>query len=505
MDTARVTVGSGSDSGSGSGPDSTEVPSPTTPSPPVPDVPDVPPVGGLIPAFPGAEGFGAAALNRCDRRNLQVVAVTNLNSTGEGSLRAAVGKADGKRLTIVVFRTGGTITLESPIKLNGGCLYIAGQTAPGGGIQIRSPDRLHGLTPIFVPKDRSGHDIVMRYLRVRAGRGRPDNSDNITIRSGYDIVLDHISTAWGNDESVSISPDKLAGGAQDADHITIQWSLIAATLTPHATGSIIGGDHDEAAIRQISVHHNAYIHNSHRNPLLKQVKCAEVINNVVYNWRSRVGMIYGETCADFVGNYYKAGPWSAKRIYVHAIYTSSDPAKTFVTDPKLYVTGNVVDPWQRDPNSDQRALFQYWYNKSGPLPASAFVSAKQAKPQFPVRVDPADVAYERVLAEAGASRRLECNGDWVPARDKLDALFVSQVRNGGGPAKEEDSDHQDDYGGYPVLAPGTPCADRDNDGMPDAYEQRYGFSPTDPSDAAKDSDGDGYTNVEEYLNGTAPR
>jgi hypothetical protein len=40
--------------------------------------------------------------------------------------------------------------------------------------------------------------------------------------------------------------------------------------------------------------------------------------------------------------------------------------------------------------------------------------------------------------------------------------------------------------------------------MPDEWEKKYGLDPNDPSDAAKDLDGDGYTNLEEYLNGTDP-
>ena len=40
--------------------------------------------------------------------------------------------------------------------------------------------------------------------------------------------------------------------------------------------------------------------------------------------------------------------------------------------------------------------------------------------------------------------------------------------------------------------------------MPDHWEEGYGLDPTDASDNAMDKDGDGYTNVEEYLNGTDP-
>ena len=46
--------------------------------------------------------------------------------------------------------------------------------------------------------------------------------------------------------------------------------------------------------------------------------------------------------------------------------------------------------------------------------------------------------------------------------------------------------------------------DSDNDAIPDEWEKRYGLNPNDPSDANADLDGDGFTNLEEYLAGTDP-
>ena len=47
--------------------------------------------------------------------------------------------------------------------------------------------------------------------------------------------------------------------------------------------------------------------------------------------------------------------------------------------------------------------------------------------------------------------------------------------------------------------------DMDQDGMEDSWELKYGFSPSDRSDAIQDADGDGLTNLQEYLAGTNPR
>jgi hypothetical protein len=64
-------------------------------------------------------------------------------------------------------------------------------------------------------------------------------------------------------------------------------------------------------------------------------------------------------------------------------------------------------------------------------------------------------------------------------------------------------DSPDEVGGYPKYQ-GTPYVDSDGDGMPDAWEKQFGLNPNDASDAAMDKDNDGYTNLEEYLNGTDP-
>ncbi|HLW21125.1 MAG TPA: thrombospondin type 3 repeat-containing protein, partial [Cyclobacteriaceae bacterium] len=49
-----------------------------------------------------------------------------------------------------------------------------------------------------------------------------------------------------------------------------------------------------------------------------------------------------------------------------------------------------------------------------------------------------------------------------------------------------------------------PYVDTDNDGMPDEWEKQYGLDPNDPTDANLDLNGDGYTNIEKYINGIDP-
>jgi hypothetical protein len=57
---------------------------------------------------------------------------------------------------------------------------------------------------------------------------------------------------------------------------------------------------------------------------------------------------------------------------------------------------------------------------------------------------------------------------------------------------------------YVVISSTADTTDSDGDGMSDVFEQVYGFDPANPADGAADRDGDGLSNLEEYLARTNP-
>ena len=101
--------------------------------------------------------------------------------------------------------------------------------------------------------------------------------------------------------------------------------------------------------------------------------------------------------------------------------------------------------------------------------------------------------------QAGANRRLNGDGTFSDNRDTVDQRLVADVLNGTGPFQSPV-----EAGVIPSINPGQTYPDLDHDGMADQWESLWGFLPCDASDGPGDADGDGYTNIEEFLNGTDP-
>ncbi len=426
-------------------------------------------VGGFaanIPAFPGAEGFGA---NTSGGRGGKIIEVTNLNASGSGSLRAAC-KASGAR--IVVFRTGGTIKLTSNIKISNPYITIAGQSAPGDGICVRG-------AAITI----TTHDVIIRGLRVRVGDDPdgPDsgNRDCIQIENEanppYNIVIDHCSVSWAIDENLTVWHP----GAHD---ITISNSIISEALYdsthhkgPHSMGSIIGYD-----VTKISYIRNLFAHNQERNPLISRNSETEIINNVIYNWGmygTGVGNYDGRHYVNIIGNYYKAGANSStKTFYLFSAYLTSGE--------EVYVKGNI-GPSRPTDSGDEWDIVGTGDKTYGEARSyTSLVHSSTAK------VKPAMEAYEYVLDNVGA---------FPTKRDDVDIRVVNDVRNGTGRI----IDSQNEVGGWPNLDVGIPPVDTDHDGMSDSWEINNGLNPNNSEDRNGIAPS-GYTWVEEYINSLIP-
>lgn len=414
-------------------------------------------------AFPSAEGYGRFAQGG---RGGKVLFVTNLNDSGSGSLRAAID-ADFPR--IVVFKVSGTIKLKSDLRIVHPRVTIAGQTAPGDGICLRN-------YPLIISAD----DTIVRYLRVRLGdeAGRP--VDGIGVRDAENVIVDHCSVSWTLDEAVNTY--------HGTKNITIQWSLISESLHDskvregHGFAASLGGVNT-------SYHHNLFANNAGRNPSIAggDMKDPSINldfrNNVIFNWEHRT--LDGRPHSiNVVNNFYKAGPASREGLKIVKMQSLHDG-----TFGKWYIHGNVFE--DRLGSQIQDGL--------------VIIDAEHLSIESAMVDDPADFApvttqtpeetYEDVLRSVGAILR---------KRDVLDQRIIDEVRSGKTTFEDGIISSQTDVGGWPKLQSTEPEADSDADGMPDAWERRFSPQKDISLQSDEDIDGDGYTNLEEYLNQTDP-
>ena len=439
-----------------------------------------------VPAFPGAEGPGAETVGG---RGGQIIEVTNLNDSGDGSLRAAI-EASGSRT--VVFKVAGIIDLDSVIYIKNPYLTIAGQTAPEGGITLKS----WGI-------QIRTHDVIMRYIKSRPGIDRDDyNTDGLGMQGADDLyrnILDHCSLSWANDENAQIwSKSEIIA----PHHITYSWNILSEGFSGHSCGFLLGASNDSAdEMKDISIHHNLFASNHHRNPMMK-IKEVKFINNLVYNWDYYASATTGGVRLDIIGNKYKMGPTTPSYRYHELIVKTqaevADGSTSVEGDPEIYIKGNV-SPRLSDETADNWSMTSTYYDRD-PLDRKYERGTPLTKATFPIVIDSVTKAEQEILADSGASKRINERGEWVANRDTVDQRIINDYKNGTGtiPASEND------VGGYPKINPGTPYADSDHDGMSDVWEDIYGLDKHNYDDNTKDKDGDGYTNIEEFINGTNP-
>ncbi len=404
--------------------------------------------GGTIPsgpavAFPGALGFGKKATGG---RGYAVYHVTNLNDTGTGSFRDAVS-ADNR---IVVFDVGGYVLLTTAVSVKSN-LTIAGQTAPGDGIGFM------GYEVSF----NAASNVIVRYVRFRQGLIDPDwRKSGINLLNGSNMIFDHISIEFAQYNNID---------AVDATNITVQYSINADPTHQQFGAHTEGGGF-------FTWYANLWANAHGRLPLAKAN--TQFVNNVAYNYQYAycAGDTGGSNWHDIIDNYFIAGP------------STTSPGDDFYqmnAGQTVYVSGNLLDS-----NADGTLNGTDAGQPGGTTKATKANSTDTASLPTTSAAD----AYADVLANAGA---------WPKNRDQVDSLVVADVKSLGKSGKlwtDQNATGLTNQG-YGTLAGGTAPVDTDKDGMPDAWETKYGLNPNDPSDATGDFDKTGYTNIEKYING----
>jgi hypothetical protein len=393
-------------------------------------------------AFPGAEGFGRFATGG---RGGSVYHVTNLNDSGPGSFRDAVSQSN----RTVVFDVGGIINIGERIVVSSN-VTIAGQTAPGDGIVIYGNGMSHS----------NAHNSITRFIRVRMGVGGSSGKDAMTIARGHDMIFDHISVSWGRDGTFDINYDS----GYEVNNITIQNSIISQGLISHSTGGLMQSTGGVSLLR------NLWIDNNTRNPKVKGIN--EFVNNIVYNW-DVAAYILGDSdansYANVINNYFIYGP-----------DTGAAPFTRGNTNFHIYASNNYKDT-DKDGLLDGSVIPQAEYGT---------VDWQSTPYDYPslTALSPTE-AYYAVVSKVGSST----------PRDEVDERLITELTSLGTLGQLITNENDPPMNGPGIVNGGTILADTDGDGMPDEWETAVGLDPN-SADNNGDINGNGYTNLEDYLN-----
>ncbi len=456
------------------------------------------PALGLV-AFPGADGFGANALGG---RGGSVYHVTNLtdNTTtpAAGSFRAVLAqiKTDEGRSTnpvtaaTVVFDVGGTIQLTSNLDVKAvNNVTIAGQTAPGPGINMVG-FKFDVTSSSGTKANDVTSNIVIRYLADRRGNTISSADDDAMGVLGstsdpdhntHDVIMDHVTAAWGMDENLSVS--------DSATNVTVQNSFIDEALeSGHQFGSLIRPRFGA----NVSYIGNLYANNRSRNPrpgtYNNSVLNFDFRGNTVYNWGDRAGYTGGATDVNtefvnmnYTGNYLIAGPSTPTSFNQNAAFIVD--TSNGVKDPlnlQFYQANNLLDNnrnsiadgvdtgWNAFVQYDGTTTTAFGSNQNANLTSVKLTSPLAYAVPGTATSDPT-TAYQQTLANAG-------NTPW--ARNESDARIINQVQtNGGAILLTAPTGEYTDLINQAAASRPAGC-DTDLDGMPNSWEIARGLNPS---------------------------
>jgi len=427
-------------------------------------------------AFPGAVGHGR---NASGGRGGRVVIVNTRNDVvnandGKVSLREALEVMSGPR--IITFAVGGLFDTSSKIMLmkgeSGSDVTVACQTAPVPGVIVKGRG---------VRIDKGARNVIMRHCTFRnIDPGNPESTSGRAIgivgtkQPVFDMIFDHMSLSWATDENWTVwtGPSSVGNSARftlsnsivsegDADSTHYESGLLPARWM-HSMGPSCNSGSTSKRIDDCSIIGNYIAHNGRRNPLMWGVS-GDVIDNVIYNW-AETGLDSrphknGRMELYIVNNEYKAGPTSKKGNWPYTIVGNA-PASNKV------VRNNHVITW----------------------------------PELK-KVDEPDRTTGKMSRAMSASNGLnwDCVGASRPQRDVVDDRVIHEYETSSGQVGIF-ANHTRDYSMYGESSAWGADHDGDSDGMADNWEVANGLNPNEGGDYRDDLDGDGYTNLEEYIN-----
>ncbi|MGC3956846.1 MAG: hypothetical protein QM813_02430 [Verrucomicrobiota bacterium] len=421
-----------------------------------------------LPAFPGAEGFGAYATGG---RGGDVYCVTNLNPGGPGSFAEALATTPAEGRTIT-FGVSGYIPITKA-QITKARLTIAGQTAPGAGIGFKGG-------PLII----AVNDVIIRHARFRYGR-QPAGGDCINLERGVtNVMLDHLSLQFSTDENISSFSKN-----PRPDLVTLQWSINAWGLETHSCGGLWD-------LNRITTHHSLWAHNHTRNPKARPDGLLDWISNVTFDYD--IGFIMGDSASAAVwkanvrGNYFIRLSGGENSHALEKARATAENKPNFT----LHTSDNLFD---KNGNATLDGKDYGYEIASGNYSIATTPIAVNGG--VPATFDPPLIAYKKIASQAGALR-LSANFD-KPIHDEVDTILMNNLLT----LKRHHVRNQNETGasdnGFGKLESAPAPTDTDADGLPDFWEKATGADPNHSSHNDLVSAGAfvpaGSTRLDEYL------
>ena len=351
----------------------------------------------------------------------KIIKVTNLNSSGPGSFRAAI-KTAGSR--IIVFEVGGIIDLAGEyLTVKSPFVTIMGQTAPSPGITL-----IKGTLAVRT------NEVIVRHLRFRVGEGSGFNADGMSTDGSYNVIVDHCSFAWGCDENLTATGPRFEGSnvdewRQNTSHsITFSNNIIAEGLLRsdyrngyNSRGSLI---HDNCT--EITIARNIYASNWRRNPAFKGGSQGVVVNNYIYN-PGNAAITYNLVSSEWSGRNYVTG--------------------------EMTVIGNVLE---KGPNSTTGLNFMHtngplnlFWEDNTVIGASANMFSGSSSHTIVNSPNIWNDNIELIKSGEVLNKLLENAGARPWDRDEVDKRIILGIKEG----TNKMIDTEQEVGGYPNLTP----------------------------------------------------
>lgn len=400
---------------------------------------------GQAVSFPGAHGFGRFATGG---KGGSVLFVTNLNDAGSGSLRAAL-TASGART--IIFRVGGTINLSSYISVQNPNFTIAGESAPGQGVQIDGSGGIQIETSNFIIRHmRFRGSSVISNLRIISANGQ-------TINNG---MIDHCSFSWPDTAEMNIAFES------STDRLEVKNMTVQNCILGEATRGILS----YKGPYRISVYRTLFANVQQRTILTNYPEFVPVndltfeqINTIVHNCQIEMIQASFGTKLSAIGNERSNSPTS-----YHTVNTLVD----------LYTGGE----WTY---SNSYVYEHDNINSLGSIYDAGTAPYIETTPYYT-----SDITGSLILPASQLSDMLPTLGAFYWDRDATDTRYVNDYINNTG--------NVGTYTGTPFsLTSGTAYTDSDSDGMDDTWETTT-FGDLTKGNNGFDLSAD-YTNLQMFL------